>query len=129
MTELTNTKQWKNKPMLNYINRCHTVSLKCKDRLFEACAVEMFTQGIASDLLYVLQMSKPRTFQESVTKAHDMEVIIANHCDNSFSVIESKNDSPEFKKNAKFSTSLIKSTMTISKAPVQISGGPDPTEK
>jgi len=46
MTELTNTKQWKDEPVLDYINRWHALSLKCKDRLFEASAIGMCTQGM-----------------------------------------------------------------------------------
>jgi len=30
------------------------------------------------DLLYALQMSKPRTFQDIAAKVHDMEMTIAN---------------------------------------------------
>ena len=41
-----------------------------------------------------------------------MEVTIANCHDYSFSVAELKNDGTEFRKNAKFSTSLTKETMT-----------------
>ena len=88
MTELANTKQWKYEPMLDYINRWHVLSLGCKDRLSEASDVEMCIQGIAWDLLYVLQMSKPQTFQELATNAHDMEVTIANRCGSSFNVAE-----------------------------------------
>jgi len=59
-----------------------------------------------------------------------MEVIIANRRDNAFRDAKSKNDRAEFKKNAKFSSSSTKETMTISKVGrVQISGGPNPTEK
>jgi len=124
MTEVTNTIQWKDETILDYINRWRVLSLS------EVSAVEMCTQGMACDLLYVLQMSKTQTFQDLATKAHDMEVTIANRRDSSFSVTESKNDGAEFKKNAKFSTSLIKETITISKAsPIQISRGPNPTEK
>jgi len=54
MTELTNTKQWKDKPVLDYINHWHALGLECKDRLSEASVVEMCTQGMAWDLLYVL---------------------------------------------------------------------------
>jgi len=43
MTELTNTKQWKDEPVLDYINRRRTLSLECKDRLSDASAVEMCT--------------------------------------------------------------------------------------
>ena len=48
--------------MLDYINCCHALSVECKNRLSEASDVEMYTQGMAWDLLYVLQMSKPLTF-------------------------------------------------------------------
>jgi len=72
----------------DYINRWRALSLECKDRLSETSALDMCTQGMVWDLLYVLRMSKPWTFQELVTKAHDMEVIIATRRDNSFSVVE-----------------------------------------
>jgi len=59
-----------------------------------------------------------------------MKVIIANRCDNSFGIAESKKDRAKFRKNDKFLTSSTKEAMTISKAGlVQISGGPKPTEK
>jgi len=71
---------------------------------------------MAWDLLYVLQMRKPRTIQELATSVYDMEVTIAYHRNNSFSVAESKKDRAEFKKNVKFSKSSTKEAMTISKA-------------
>ena len=43
MTELTNTKQWNDEPVFDYINCWRTLSLECKDWLFEASAVEMCT--------------------------------------------------------------------------------------
>jgi len=43
MTELTNTKQRKDEPVLDYINRWCALSLECKDRLSEASAMEMYT--------------------------------------------------------------------------------------
>ena len=46
MTELTNTKQWKDEPVLDYINRWRSLNLECKDRLTEASAVEMCAQGM-----------------------------------------------------------------------------------
>ena len=59
-----------------------------------------------------------------------MEVTIANRRGTCFGVVKSKNNRDEFKKNVKFSISSIKAAMTISKAGlVQISGGPNPTEK
>ena len=54
MTEQTNTKRWKDELMLDYINLWCTLSLKCKDILFEAYAVQMCTQDMAWDLLYNL---------------------------------------------------------------------------
>ena len=54
MIELTNTKQWKDEPVLDYINHWRALSLECKDRLSEASTVEMCTQGMAWDLPYVL---------------------------------------------------------------------------
>jgi len=53
MTGLTNTKQWKDEPVLDYINRWRSLSLECKDRLSEVSAVEMCAQGMEWDLLYV----------------------------------------------------------------------------
>jgi len=79
MTKLTNTEQWKDEPILDYINRWRSLSLECKDRLSETSTVEMCAQGMKWDLLYVIQISKPRTFQESATEAHDIEMTIANH--------------------------------------------------
>ena len=78
ITELTNTKQWRDEPVLDYINHWRALSLDCKDRLSEASAMEMCTQGMAWDLLYVLQMSNPVPFKDLATKAHDIEVTIAN---------------------------------------------------
>ena len=113
MIELTNTKQWKDEPVLDYINRCYALSLEYKDWLSKVSTVEMCIQSTAWDLLYVLQMSKPW--------------IIANRRDNSFSVVESKKDRAEFEKNAKFSKSSTKEVMTISKiAPVRITEEPNP---
>uniref|UniRef100_A0A2N9GIS1 Uncharacterized protein n=1 Tax=Fagus sylvatica TaxID=28930 RepID=A0A2N9GIS1_FAGSY len=41
MMELTNTKQWKDEPVVDYINRWRSLSLDCKDRLSEASGVEI----------------------------------------------------------------------------------------
>jgi len=84
VTELIRTKPWKDVPILDYIQRWRAPSLECKDRLSEASAIEMCTQSMHWDLLYVLQMRKSRTLQELKTKAHDMEVTIATHRGKSF---------------------------------------------
>jgi len=75
-------------------------------------------------------MSKPKTFQELETKAHDMEVTIASRCDSSFSIAESKRDRVEVKKNFKFSKNSTKETMTVSKTEVVcIIGKPNSEDK
>jgi len=114
VTELTYTKQWKDEHVLDYINRWRSLSLECKDRLTEASVVEMCAQGMEWDLLYVLQMSKPRTFQELATKAHDMEMTIANHRGKSSSSYEIKKDKGETKKSSKPSKVATKETMVTS---------------
>ncbi|KAA0067628.1 retrotransposon protein putative ty3-gypsy sub-class [Cucumis melo var. makuwa] len=75
--ELTNTKHQKKEPVI-YINRWRALSLNCKDKLTELSAVEMCTQGMHWKLVYLLQRIKPRTFEELVTRTHDMELSIAN---------------------------------------------------
>ncbi|TYK08171.1 ty3-gypsy retrotransposon protein [Cucumis melo var. makuwa] len=44
MMELTNTKQRKGEPIIDYINRWRALSLDCKDKLTELSAVEMCPQ-------------------------------------------------------------------------------------
>ena len=39
--ELTNTKQWKDELVVDYINRWRSLSLYYKDRLFEVSTMEM----------------------------------------------------------------------------------------
>jgi len=114
---------------VDYINRWRTLSLECKDRLSETSAVEMFTQGMPWDLLYVLQMTNPEPFK-SWRPRHMIEITIANRRGCSFGAAESKNNRAKFKKNVKFSTSSTKEAMTISKVgPVWTSGEPNPEQK
>ena len=77
--ELTNTKQWKDELVVDYINCWRSLSLDCKDRLSEVSVVEMCIQGMHWGLLYILQGIQPHTFEELATRAHDMELNIANH--------------------------------------------------
>ncbi|KAM2246353.1 hypothetical protein ACFXTI_007176 [Malus domestica] len=46
MLELTNTKQWKDEPVIDYINRWRTLSLDSKDRLSETYSIEICVQGM-----------------------------------------------------------------------------------
>ena len=85
---------------------------------------------MAWDLLYVLQMSKPQTFQELATKAHDMGVTIASRHDSSLSFAETKRDRAKVKKNVRFSKNSTKEMMTATKAePICITGKPNLEER
>jgi len=85
----------------------------------------MCTQGMEWDLLYILQMSKLRTFQELATKAHDKEMTIASCRNKSSSSSDSRKDKGEFNKNLKSSKSSSKEFMVVSSGePIRISGKP-----
>ena len=61
-------------------------------------------------------MCKPQTFQEMATKAHDMEVMIANHHRTSFGFVKSRKDKAEFKRNVEFSKNCTKEVMSVFEA-------------
>ncbi|KAM1270364.1 hypothetical protein ACFX13_032282 [Malus domestica] len=120
MLELTSTKQWKDEPVIDYINRWRTLSLDCKDRLSETSSIEMCIQGMQWGLQYILQGIKPRTFEELATRAHDMELIIAHH--------GKKEPIADYNKEKVLGTKVekaawkpTKEAMTVNTAPIKIS--------
>jgi len=80
MQDLTNTRLWKDKEVLDYIDHWRSLSLECKDR----------------DLFHILQMIM---FQEFVAKAYDMEMMISSHRGTSSSSSNSRQDKDELKKS------------------------------
>ncbi|XP_012837904.1 PREDICTED: uncharacterized protein LOC105958447 [Erythranthe guttata] len=112
MIELTNAKQWKDEPVVDYINRWRALSLNCKDKLSEVSATEMCIQGMHWGLLYILQGIKPRNFEELATRAHDMELSIANH-KSALPLDGQKGERKDFKRNEKFSKTSTKESMAI----------------
>ncbi|KAL0290429.1 UNVERIFIED_CONTAM: hypothetical protein Sradi_7050800 [Sesamum radiatum] len=120
MIERTNTRQWKDEPIVDYINHWRSWSLNCKDKLFETSAIEMCIQGMHWGLLYILQRIKPRNFEELATHTHDMELSIANH-KTAFSIDVQRNDKKDLERSEKFTIPKVKESMAIKMAPVKIS--------
>ncbi|KAM1337739.1 hypothetical protein ACFX2H_041533 [Malus domestica] len=120
MLELTSTKQWKEEPVMDYINRWRNLSLDCKDRLSEISSIEMCIQGMQWGLQYILQGIKPRTFEELATRAHDMELSIAHHGKKE-PIADYKNDKVLGTKVEKAAWKPTKEAMTVNTAPVKIS--------
>ncbi|XP_015064640.1 uncharacterized protein LOC107009826 [Solanum pennellii] len=78
MVELTNNRQRKDEPVIDFINRWRKASLIFKDRLSEASAIEMCIQGMHWELLYILQGIKPKSFEDLATRAHDMKLSMSS---------------------------------------------------
>ncbi|PIN00867.1 hypothetical protein CDL12_26634 [Handroanthus impetiginosus] len=112
MIELTNTKQWKDEPVVDYINCWRTLSLSCKDKLSEISAIEMCIQGMHWGLLYILQGIKPRNFEELATRAHDMELSIASH-KSGFPIDDQKKEKKDSRRNEKSDKASVKESMAI----------------
>ncbi|KAA0046413.1 retrotransposon gag protein [Cucumis melo var. makuwa] len=113
MMELTTTKQRKGDSIIDYINRWRALSLDCKDKLTELSAVEMCTQGMHWELLYILQGIKPRTFEELATRAHDMESSIANRGAKDFLVQRTRSDKNEINDTKKIANNVLNESMVV----------------
>jgi len=75
-------------------------------------------------------MSKRSTFQELATKAHDMEITIANRCSKLSSLYKFKKDKGDSKTSSKPLEASTKETITVSTGePVRISGKSRPQGK
>ena len=120
MMELTNTKQWKDDLVVDYINQWHSLILDYKDRLSEVLVMEMCIQGMHWGLLYILQGIRPRTFEELATRVHDMELNIANHGSKKDLTIDRKRERHDEKRSDKTSKKPIQDLMTIITTPIKI---------
>ncbi|KAM2698306.1 hypothetical protein EV1_037327 [Malus domestica] len=119
MLELTSTKQWKDELVIDYINRWHTLSLDCKDRLSETSSIEMCVQGMQWGLQYILQGIKPQTFKELATRTHDMELSIVHHGKKE-PISDYKIDKVLETKVEKAAWKSTKEAMTVNTTPVKI---------
>ena len=81
----------------------------------------MCIQGMHWGLLYILQGIRPRTFEELATRAHDMEIIIANHGSKKNLTIDWQRERHDGKRSDNNSKKPIQESMTINTALVKIS--------
>ncbi|KAL0434269.1 UNVERIFIED_CONTAM: hypothetical protein Slati_2761200 [Sesamum latifolium] len=101
-----------------FLNRFYSTRLT--DKLSEASAIEMCIQGMHWGLLYIPQGINSRNFEELVTRAHDMELSIANH-KTVFLINDQRKDKKDLKMSEKFTKSNTKESMAIKTAPIKIS--------
>ena len=76
MTELTNTHQWKEELVIDYIYWWRNLSLNYRDRLTETSALDMCIQRMHWGVCYILQGIKPKFYEELATRAHAMKLSI-----------------------------------------------------
>ncbi|KAL0378634.1 UNVERIFIED_CONTAM: hypothetical protein Sradi_3168900 [Sesamum radiatum] len=123
MVELTNSRQWKEEPVIDYINRWRNLSLNCKHRLSEASAIEMCIQGMHWCFRYILQGILPKCFKELATRAHDIELsMVASGVEGPpIQELRRTKEKQEVKKGGKpFSKAPSKESMAVNVAPFKL---------
>ncbi|KAA0046632.1 retrotransposon gag protein [Cucumis melo var. makuwa] len=119
MMEMTNTKKQKGESHCDYINRWTALSLDCKDKLTELSVVEMCTQGMHWELLYILQGIKHRTFEELATRTHDMELGIAKRGAKNFLVQRTMSDKNEINDTKNITNNVLNESMVVQEIPLK----------
>ncbi|KAL0325202.1 UNVERIFIED_CONTAM: hypothetical protein Sradi_5089500 [Sesamum radiatum] len=122
MAELTNSRQWKEEPVVDYINRWRKDLIPKIDYLklpplrcaFKACI---------GGLHYILQGILPQSFDELATRAHDMELSITANGGEGLPVQEPyrTKEKQELKKGGKhFSKAPSNESVAVNVAPFKL---------
>ena len=87
--------------------------MDCKDKFIELSAMEMCTQGMHWELLYILQGIESHTLKELVTRTHDIELSIAKMGEKYLLVQKMRNDKNEINDTKKIANSVINESMVV----------------